>query len=95
MCILLITRLLIYGQNDDRWFSFWNGDSTLRSIVGKDSVYIFDNTPDCENEGFIRFRDHKTDKAGMFNRNGNIVIPAEYNGYKLIQVMIRNNGIKL
>lgn len=48
-------------------------------IIGKDSLYIFDNGADCESEGFIRFRDRKTDKVGMFNRNGDIVIPAEYN----------------
>jgi len=47
--------------------------------VGRDSLYSWDNRYDCESEGFIRFRDHKTDKAGMFNRNGDIVIPAEYN----------------
>lgn len=48
-------------------------------IAGRDSLYIFDNGSDCESEGFIRFRDKKTDKAGMFNRNGEVVIPAEYN----------------
>jgi hypothetical protein len=48
-------------------------------IVGRDSLHIFDNGSDCESEGFIRFRDPKTDKVGMFNRNGNIAIPAEYN----------------
>lgn len=48
-------------------------------IVGKDSLYIFDNGSDCESEGFIRFSDKKTDKVGMFNRNGDIVIPAVYN----------------
>lgn len=48
-------------------------------IVGRDSLHIFDNGSDCESEGFIRFRDHKTDKAGMFNKSGDIVIPAEYN----------------
>ncbi len=47
--------------------------------VRKNSVYIFDNTPDCESEGFIRFRDKKTDKAGMLNSKGEIVIPAQYN----------------
>ncbi len=46
--------------------------------VGHDSLYIFDNKADCESEGFIRFRDKKSDKAGIFNRNGEIVIPAEY-----------------
>ncbi|MGN6354518.1 MAG: WG repeat-containing protein [Parafilimonas sp.] len=48
-------------------------------IVGRDSLHIFDNGSDCESEGYIRFRDTKTDKVGMFNRNGDIVIPAEYN----------------
>jgi hypothetical protein len=48
-------------------------------IIGKDSVHIFDNGFDCESEGFIRFRDRKTDKVGMFNRHGDIVVPAEYN----------------
>jgi hypothetical protein len=45
---------------------------------GISSIYFFDNGPDCESEGFIRFRDNKTDKVGMFNSEGEIVIPAEY-----------------
>ncbi len=48
-------------------------------IVGRDSLHIFDNGSDCESEGFIRFKDNKTDKVGMFNKNGDIVIPAIYN----------------
>jgi hypothetical protein len=48
-------------------------------IIGRDNIYIFDNSPDCESEGFIRFRDKKTDKVGMYNSKGEIVIPAEYN----------------
>lgn len=47
--------------------------------VGKDQIYFFDNGPDCESEGFIRFRDKKADKVGMLNDEGNIVIPPEYN----------------
>lgn len=47
--------------------------------VGYDSLYVFDNTADCENEGFIRFRDKKTDKVGLFNRSGDMVVPAVYN----------------
>lgn len=47
-------------------------------IIGTDSLHIFDNGPDCESEGFIRFRVSQTDKVGMFNSNGEIVIPAEY-----------------
>ena len=47
--------------------------------IGYDSLHIFDNGADCESEGFIRFRDKKTEKVGMFNKNGNITIPAVYN----------------
>jgi hypothetical protein len=47
-------------------------------IIGIDSLHIFDNGPDCESEGFIRFRVSQTDKVGMFNSNGKIVIPADY-----------------
>jgi hypothetical protein len=55
---------------------------------GRDSIYIFDNTPDCESEGFIRFRDKMIDKVGMFNRNGEVVIPAIYNDMTEV-----NNGL--
>ena len=48
-------------------------------IVGRDSLHMFDNGTECESEGFISFRDGTTDKAGMFNRNGDVAIPAEYN----------------
>jgi hypothetical protein len=54
-------------------------------IVGRDSLYIFDNGADCESEGYIRFHDGKTDKVGMFNKNGDIVVPAEYNALSNIR----------
>jgi hypothetical protein len=57
-------------------------------IVGKDSLHIFDNSADCESEGFIRFRDPKTEKVGLFDKNGNITVPAVYN--ELTRV---NNGL--
>ncbi len=47
--------------------------------VGIDSLFFFDNTPDCESEGFIRFKDKETKMVGMFDQNGEIVIPAKYN----------------
>jgi hypothetical protein len=46
--------------------------------IGKDSVFIFDNGFECESEGFIRFRDPKTQKVGIFNASGKVIIPAEY-----------------
>ncbi len=47
--------------------------------VGFDSLHIYDNGADCESEGFIRFKDKKTGKTGLFDKNGNIAIPASYN----------------
>lgn len=69
----------IIAVNEDinnSWKSYYLTKSG--KIVGLDSLYIFDNGADCENEGFIRFRDPKTDKMGMFNGDGKIVIPALY-----------------
>src|SRR5687768_8162232 len=59
----------------------WNSYYLTKTgrMIGKDSLHIFDNSTDCENEGFIRFHDQKTDKAGMFNIKGDIAIPATYN----------------
>jgi len=48
-------------------------------VIGRDSMYLWDLTADCESEGFIRFHDRKTDQLGMFNRNGRVAIPAIYN----------------
>lgn len=56
--------------------------------VGRDSLHLYDNGVDCESEGFIRFRDKETDKVGMFDKNGDIVIPAVYNGLSRV-----NNGL--
>lgn len=70
--------IAVSEDNDGKWISYYLTKSG--KIVGRDSLHIFDNGADCESEGFIRFRDPKTDKAGMFNRNGDVVISAEYNG---------------
>ena len=78
--------IAVIEEINETWSSYYLTKSGRK--VGKDSLYIFDNGVDCESEGFIRFRDHKTDKAGMFNRNGDIVIPAEYSD--LTRVM---NGV--
>lgn len=53
-------------------------------IVGRNNLYVYDNGADCESEGFIRFRDNKTHKVGMFDRNGNIAIPAHYNNLSMV-----------
>lgn len=45
---------------------------------GRDSLHFFDNTPDCEQEGFIRFHDRNTDLVGFFNAAGSEQVPAMY-----------------
>ncbi|MFH7016766.1 hypothetical protein [Flavobacterium sp. FlaQc-47] len=68
--------IVVSEEMKENWKSYYLTKSGR--IVGRDSLYIFDNGADCENEGFIRFKDYKTDKMGLFNAHGNIVIPTEY-----------------
>lgn len=63
-------------DKDNKWDSYYLTKSG--KIVGRDSLYSFDNSPDCENEGFIRFKDWKNDKMGLFNGEGKVIIPAIY-----------------
>ncbi|KRD10849.1 hypothetical protein ASE21_03770 [Flavobacterium sp. Root901] len=68
--------IAVSEEENGKWKSYYltkNG-----KIIGRDSLYSFDNSPDCENEGFIRFHDPKTDKMGVFNSEGKIIIPAHY-----------------
>ena len=68
--------IAVSEEVNENWKSYYL--TKTGKIVGRDSLYVFDNGPDCENEGFIRFNDPKTDKMGLFNGDGKIVIPAEY-----------------
>ncbi|MCV2486185.1 WG repeat-containing protein [Flavobacterium sp. SH_e] len=68
--------MAVSEEENGKWKSYYL--TKKGKIVGRDSLYSFDNSPDCENEGFIRFRDSKTDKMGVFNAEGKIAIPAEY-----------------
>ena len=69
--------IAVMEENNGAYDSYYITKSG--KIIGRDSLHIFDNSADCESEDFIRFRDKKTDKVGMFNSNGEIAIPAEYN----------------
>ena len=70
--------IAVSEETNGKWHSYYLTKSG--KVIGRDSLHIFDNGADCESEGFIRFRDSKTDKVGMFDRNGKIVVPAIYNG---------------
>lgn len=65
--------------NDQEEFRSYFLTKTGRK-VGNDSLYYFDNVPDCESEGFIRFYDQANDLVGLLNAEGEIQIPAIYNG---------------
>ncbi|MEK6494949.1 hypothetical protein [Myroides odoratimimus] len=58
--------------------------------VGRDSLYVFDNTFDCEQEGLIRFVNRETNLEGMFDAKGNVAIPAIYSA-----LAKSNNGLVL
>lgn len=64
-------------RNGEQWTSYYLNKKGRE--FGRDSIYIFDNTADCENEGFIRFKDRESDKVGLFDKNGDVVVPAIYN----------------
>jgi len=66
----------VMEQRNDAYEAYYLTKSGKR--IGKDNVYMFDNSPDCESEGFIRFQDRKTGKVGLYNSEGAIAIPAEY-----------------
>lgn len=68
--------IAVTEEENNKWKSYYL--TKEGKIVGRDSLYTFDNSTDCESEGFIRFRDPKTDKMGIFNSKGKIVIPADY-----------------
>ena len=68
--------IAVTGKENDKWKNYYL--TKQGKIVGQDSLYFFDNTPDCENEGYIRFTDYKTNKMGIFDREGKIAIPALY-----------------
>ncbi|MDR1877059.1 MAG: WG repeat-containing protein, partial [Flavobacteriaceae bacterium] len=69
----IISVIELDEKSYDTYFLTKNGEKKHH-----DSLYFFDNAPDCESEGFIRFRVQETDKAGMLNANGDISIPAIY-----------------
>ncbi|MCD7971155.1 MAG: hypothetical protein LUG18_00580 [Candidatus Azobacteroides sp.] len=69
--IIAVTRKT--GNKLDKYYLLKDG-----RVIGRDSVYLSDMATDCESEGFIRFSDPETGRHGMFNRHGEVVIPAEY-----------------
>lgn len=75
--------IAVTEQVNNKWKSYYLTKSG--KIVGEGSLYSFDNGPDCENEGFIRFTDYKIDKMGMFNGEGKIIIPAEYSNLSKVK----------
>lgn len=75
--------IAVTEESNNKWRNYYL--TKKGKTVGLDSLYTFDNGPDCENEGYIRFRDPKTDKMGIFNSEGKIVIPAHYSSLSKVR----------
>jgi len=75
--------IAVSEENNGKWSNYYLTKANRK--IGRDSLHIFDNGADCESEGFIRFRDSKTDREGMFNRAGEIAVPAIYNALTRVQ----------
>ncbi|MCW4470713.1 hypothetical protein OGH69_17205 [Flavobacterium sp. MFBS3-15] len=69
--------IAVTEETDGKWDSYYLLKDGTK--FGKDSLFVFDFSFDCESEGFIKFHDRKNDKVGMFGKNGKVAIPAVYN----------------
>ncbi len=47
-------------------------------VFGINQLYTYDMGTDCEHQGTIRFRNPHTDTVGIYDKNGKVIIPAEY-----------------
>jgi len=70
-------RIIAVTEYDGEWKNYFL--TKEGRAFGIDSVDFFENDIDIQCEGFNNFIDRKTDNIGMFDRNGNVVIPADYN----------------
>jgi len=80
-------NIIAVGEEvDGKWDAYYF--TKTGKTFGRDSIYFSgEGVIDCESEGFIRFLDRGTNPKnlsdykymGMFNRNGDVAIPAKYN----------------
>lgn len=88
--------IAVTEEKNEKWLSYYLTKSGR--IIGKDSLYTFDNGCDCENEGYIRFIDSKKDQTGLFNKNGDVVIPANYSTLSKVKngmIVAHKNATKI
>lgn len=62
------------GRTNKSYYLLKNGKK-----VARDSLFVWDMSYDCEQEGKIRFYDPVTDKIGFLDQNGKVKIAAVYN----------------
>jgi len=62
-------------KDQDESFYLTRSGKKLNNV----KAYKYGKSYECENEGFIRFKDPDSDMVGLFNKDGKVVIPAEYN----------------
>jgi hypothetical protein len=68
-------------QVGGKWDGFYMNKAG--KTFGRDSIFMYDFEIDLESEGYIRFMvwnaDIELGLMGMFDKNGKVVVPAEYN----------------
>lgn len=82
-------HIIAAGEHDGQSFRTYYLLKDGRQI-GQNSLYMFDNAPDCESEGTIRFRDRHQDKVGFFNGDGQVQIAAQFDDARPLR-----NGVAL
>ncbi|MEO8403608.1 MAG: WG repeat-containing protein [Chitinophagaceae bacterium] len=69
-------HIMTVSERKDSTYQFYYLLKTGKT-VGRDSVYVFDFSFDCESEGKILYR--HGGKVGFFDKSGTAIIPAVYN----------------
>jgi hypothetical protein len=69
--------IAVVESKGDAWDSYYLTKTGKK--VGIESMHVYDNGFDCESEGFIRFKDQKIGKVGLFDGDGSVAIPPIYN----------------
>ena len=63
--------------NQSKYLQYYLTKNGKEIGKSKDIMYMFDFTYDCENEGYIRFRDNGF--TGLLDKNGDVSISPKYN----------------
>jgi hypothetical protein len=69
-------------SEDDYSIYYLRADGTK---FGEDSVYFWDQAPEIESNGYVRFKDPVSKKVGVMDYTGKIIFPAEFDEMREIR----------